>query len=119
MIWAPPLLLLGFVGLVVWRKRLNATELQRQTCFLLLFCELLATILALWAGEMWYLVYLIPLAAIGLVLLLRELVQRWPSDREGVGAILLFLCLWTSGYVLSNVRHVSSVKGQENPRLRV
>jgi 4-amino-4-deoxy-L-arabinose transferase-like glycosyltransferase len=109
-IWAPPLLLLGIIGLILRGRTPAFTELQLRNRRLLLCCELLAAALVLWGGEMWYLVYLIPIAAIGLCLLLRELVRRWPSDWEGIGVLLALIGIWICGFVWINVKHVVTVK---------
>ena len=109
-IWAPPLLLLGMIGLALRGNASVFTRPQFRTLRLLLCCELLVAALVLWGGEMWYLVYLIPIAAIGISLLLRALVFRWPSDWGGIGVILAAVCLWLGGFVWVNVQHARSVQ---------
>lgn len=104
-VWVLALWLFGMTGLGDALRSKHDTDGPARRCLLLLFlCQAAIFAVVLWAGEMWYTIYVIPITAIGLCHLLHNgLSVGTVGWRRTVLSSLALLCV--GGFVLSNLQH--------------
>jgi len=110
-----PVWIAGLAGLVhSFRvaKRPESASL-RQCLLLLCLCQGLLFALAMWARDIWYVLYFIPITAIGLILLVANgFASLSPGPVRTCCASLLTLLI--AGYVYTNMNHTKRLEYFEN-----
>ncbi len=112
-VWVLALWLFGLVGLGDALRSKHDHDSPARHCLLLLFlCQAVILAVVLWAGEMFYTIYIIPITAIGLCHLLKNgpLAGSAGWRRTILGSVAL-LCI--GGFVLSNLQHTLRINRVE------
>ena len=105
----------GFAGIAHSIRLAKRPEIghARQCLLLLCLCQGLFFALAMWARDIWYVLYFIPITALGLILLVANgLASLSPGPARTCCASLLMLLI--AGYVYTSVNHTKRLEYLEN-----
>jgi 4-amino-4-deoxy-L-arabinose transferase-like glycosyltransferase len=105
-IWVLPLWFAGMVGLADSAElALDSKDRPARRCLLLLFgCQALTSAVMLWHPESWYIIYVIPITAIGLCHLLAKAALLRPPRWDRI-AITSLVLVWVGGFVWINLQY--------------
>lgn len=113
-VWVLPLWFVGFVGLGVGERGLRADDsAPRRSLLLLCGCQALTILVILWASEMWYTIYVIPITAIGVCHLLNNC-RSIKSQEWGRTVLASVVMIWIGGFLYCNLLHTSRLNYPQN-----
>ena len=110
--WVLPLWIMGLAGLGDAARAMPASDTRRRDLYLIYGAQILIMALVLWSAQVWYIVYVIPLTAIGVIHFLNTTLSPPRSSWAAPLALLVLFCV--VGFVVTNVRHTLRVNYRQN-----
>jgi 4-amino-4-deoxy-L-arabinose transferase-like glycosyltransferase len=110
--WVLPLWIIGLAGLGDAARLASSQDRSRaRSLYLIYGSQILIIGLILWSGQVWYIVYVIPITAIGVIHFLNNTLS--PRGIWGMALACLVLCC-VGGFVVMNLRHTVRVNYRQN-----
>jgi 4-amino-4-deoxy-L-arabinose transferase-like glycosyltransferase len=112
-LWVLPLWIVGLAGLGDAARLASSQDRSRaRSLYLIYGSQILIIALILWSGQVWYIVYVIPITAIGVIHFLNNTLSP-PRGISGMALAFLVLCC-VGGFVVMNLRHTARVNYRQN-----